>query len=70
MDNKDKLSKFLENSVSNKSELLDEKSKVKSEWTISDFYDKPTIEVKPAKTITIKKDTKITINKNLLAKKS
>nr|WP_282460557.1 hypothetical protein [Mycoplasmopsis bovis] len=69
-DNKDKLSKFLENSVSNKSELLDEKSKVKSEWTISDFYDKPTIEVKPAKTITIKKDTKITINKNLLAKKS
>nr|WP_307908172.1 hypothetical protein [Mycoplasmopsis bovis] len=56
--------------MSNKSELLDEKSKVKSEWTISDFYDKPTIEVKPAKTITIKKDTKITINKNLLAKKS
>ncbi len=61
---------FWKISVSNKSELLDEKSKVKSEWTISDFYDKPTIEVKPAKTITIKKDTKITINKNLLAKKS
>nr|WP_307924440.1 hypothetical protein [Mycoplasmopsis bovis] len=35
--------------MSNKSELLDEKSKVKSEWTISDFYDKPTIEVKPCK---------------------
>ncbi len=59
----------MDKAESNNSELLDEKSKVKGEWTISDFYDKSTIDAKPAKTITIKKDTKITINKNLLAKK-
>ncbi len=68
--NKETLSKFLDAVKLNNSDLLDEKSKVKSEWTISDFYNKSTIEAKPAKTIAIKKDTEIIINKNLLAKKS
>lgn len=80
--NNNNLSKFLDkgealtpsadttSATTNNTYLLDEKSKVKSEWTISDFYNKPSIEVKPAKILKIQKNKEIKISKDLLAKKT
>lgn len=48
---------------------MDEKLKVKSEWIISDFYNKLVIEVKLVKILIIKKGSEIKINKDLFVKK-
>lgn len=48
---------------------MDEKLKVKSEWIISDFYNKLLIEVKLVKILIIKKGSEIKINKDLFVKK-
>lgn len=48
---------------------MDEKLKVKSEWIISDFYNKLVIEVKLVRILIIKKGSEIKINKDLFVKK-